>query len=272
LLAAIREDRGAKAEARDALKLGVRRHPNNELLHLALGRVELSLGQKADGLTALATAHRLHPSDEDVEREYKDALSHYGTDEDRVEAEVQQLVLEASGRVEIDDYKGARATLKAALDKSAKVPRLEALVHERMALVAMRKGEHQAARDELERALALEKSPSPLRAEALVSYSEVLISLSRALDAIRAAEEAIGIEPKNALAHANIGIAYSLKNDRDGAIKALGRAFDCGLSRKLTLDEFLAIGPAIDKLKSHPDFVAMVRRAWPASAYPPAPK
>jgi tetratricopeptide (TPR) repeat protein len=272
LLAAIREDRGAKAEARDALKLGVRKHPSNELLHLALGRVELSLGQKSDGLAALATAHRLHPSDEDVEREYKEALALYGTDEDRLEAEVQRLVLEASGRVEIDDYKGARDTLKSALEKSSKIPRLAAMVHERLALLALRKGEHQAARDELEKTLVLEKSSSPLRAEALVSYSEVLLSLDRTQDAIRAAEEAINIEPKNALAHANIGIAYAMKNDRDGAIRALARAFDCGLSRKLTLDEFLAIGPAIDNLKSHPDFVAMVRRAWPKSTYPPVPK
>jgi tetratricopeptide (TPR) repeat protein len=268
LLAAIREDRGATAEARDALKQGVRKHPNNGLLYLALGRLEIAVGHKTEGLAALATAHRLHPSDEDVEREYKEALARHGTDEDRVEAAVDQLVREAAGRVEIDDYKGARDTLKTALDRSGKIPRLVALVHERLALVALRKGEHQAARDELEKSLAADKAPSGLRAETLVSYSEVMLSLDRPQDAIRAAEEAIVIEPMNPLAHANIGIAHSMRNDRDGAMKALSRAFDCGLSRKLSLGEFLAIRP-IDKLKSHPDFGPMVRRAWPSSSYPP---
>jgi tetratricopeptide (TPR) repeat protein len=268
LLATLREDRNAKVEAREALMLGVRRHPSSAVLWLGLGRLELALGHSKAGIEAMASAHRLMPSDENVEREYNDALSRYGTDEDRVAAEVDRLVLEAAGRAELNDYKGALKTLQSALQKTAKVPHLAALVEQKIALVQLRHGDRRSAIDALEKSLALEKSPSELRADALISYSEALLGTKRVEDAIRAAEEAITIEPKNPLAHANLGIAKAMKNDRDGAMTALGTAFAFGLARRLTLTEFMTIGPPIDKLKNHPDFAPMVRRAWPHATYP----
>jgi tetratricopeptide (TPR) repeat protein len=269
LLATLREDRNAKIEAREALMLGIRRHPASAVLWLGLARLELSLGHSKQGLEAMASAHRLMPSDEDVEREYKAALAHYGTDEDRLSADIDRLILEAAGRAELDDFKGALDTLQMALIKAARVHHLTALVQQRMGLVHLRQGDRKAAAAVLEKALALEKDPTPLRAEALVSYAEALLGTNRADDAIKAAEQAIAIEPKNPLAHANLGIARAMKNDREGAMKALAAACDYGLSRRLTLTEFLAIGPPIEKLKAHPEFAPMLKRAWPKSPYPP---
>jgi tetratricopeptide (TPR) repeat protein len=271
LLATLREDRNARAEAREALILGVRRHPSSVLLWRGLSRIEIALGHGKAGIEAIAYAHRLTPSDEDIEREYKDTLARFGTDEDRIAADVDRLILEAAGRAEINDFKGAAETLQAALQKGAKVPRCAALVHQRIGLLSLRRGNRKDALAELEKALGSVPDSNALRAETLVSYSEVLLALNRADDAMRAANEAIRIEPKNALAHANLGIARAVKNDREGAMQSLSAAVELGLARRLTLAEFLAIGPPIDKLKNHPDFAPMVHRAWPKSQYPPDP-
>ena len=270
-MATLRSDRGSKMEARDVLREGLRLHAESEALWLALARAELALGRSREGLSAYATARRLHPDDETLEREYSEALARVGTDEDRAEADVQSLLLEATGRAEIDDLNGARDTLRAALGRAAKWPHLAALVRHKLAMVYLRQGEAKLALDEMEKLFAIEREPSDLRTDALVTYSEVLLALGRAEDAKRAAEQAIASAPKNTLAYTNLAIARVVTGDKEGAIDALHRAFDLGLARRLTLAEFLAIGPAIEKLKDHPDFAPMVRRAWPKSAYPSRP-
>jgi hypothetical protein len=68
------------------------------------------------------------------------------------------------------------------------------------------------------------------------------------------------------LAHANLGVALAASGDKDRAMTALKKACDLGLARRLTLQEFRAIGAPIDALKGRPDFDAMVKSAWPRAA------
>jgi tetratricopeptide (TPR) repeat protein len=268
LLSTLLSDRGAKEEARQTLQLGVRRFPANVLLRSSLGRVSLAMGRHREGIAALGEAHRLRPNDEDLEREYQEALRAHGTAEDRLEAELQPLLLEATGRYEIDDAKGAIEVLELALKKANGVPRLTALVHHRMAIAFLGSSKLAEAKRHLEAAMKDEKNNSELRADVLVSYAEVLLSEGKLAEAETAASEAIGIEPKNPLAYANLAIARSLAGNGDGAIDAFEHAFDSGLARRLTLKDFLAIGPPIEAIKNHPGFGAMVKRAYPSSEIP----
>ena len=269
LLATLLGDRGAKDEARQTLQLGVRRFPTSVLLLRALGRLSLAMGRHHEGISALGSAHRLRPNDEDIASEYREALRAHGTQEDRLEAELQPLLLEATGRFEIDDTSGAIGVLEAALSKSAAVPRLRALVHHRIAIVHLGTGELAKAKKHLEAAMTTEKEHSELRADLLVTYAEVLLSEGKLDDAEKAAGEAIEIEPRNPLALANLAIARSLAGNAEGAMTAFEQAFESGLARRLTLSDFLAIGRPIEALKGHPKFPAMVKRAYPSSEYPP---
>jgi tetratricopeptide (TPR) repeat protein len=269
LLASLLADRGAKEEQRQTLQLGVRRFPTSVLLLRSLGRLSLALGRHREGISHLGQAHRLRPNDEEIAAEYRDALKSHGTKEDRLEAELQPLLLEATGRFEIDDAKGAIGVLETALVKSAPVPRLRALVHHRIAIVHLGSGHLTEAKKHLVEAMSAEKNGSELRADVLVSYAEVLLSEGKLEEAEKAAGEAIQIEPKNPLAHANLAIARALAGNEEGAMSAFEAAFDTGLARRLTLSDFLAIGRPIEALKDHPGFTAMVKRAYPSAQYPP---
>ncbi len=268
LLATLLGDRGAQEEARETLQLGTKRFPSSVLLQQSLGRLSLAMGRHREGISALAEAHRLRPNDEDIEAEYELALAAHGTKEDRIEAELQPLLLEATGRYEIDDSAGAIEVLQTALAKTASVPRLRALVHHRLAMVHLGAGHLAQAKKHLEAAMRAEKDHTDLRAEVLVSYAEVLLSEGKLGDAEKAANEAIDIAPKNPLAYANLAIARSLAGNRDGAISAFEKAFDSGLARRLTLHDFMAIGKPIDALKAHPGFAEMVKRAYPSEYKP----
>jgi Flp pilus assembly protein TadD len=125
------------------------------------------------------------------------------------------------------------------------------------------------AKKHLVEAMSADKTATELRGEVLVSYAEVLLSEGKLGEAEQAANEAIQIEPKNPLAHANLAIARSLSGNSDGAMSAFEQAFDTGLARRLTLNDFLGIGPPIEALKKHPNFASMVKRAYPSSQYPP---
>lgn len=269
LLATLLDDRGKRDEARQTLQLGVRRFPSNVLLHRALGRMSLAMGRHREGISALGQAHRLRPNDEEIGREYQDALAAHGTKEDRLEAELQPLLLEAIGRYEIDDAEGALGVLEAALAKSKSVPRLRALVHHRMAIVHLGSGRLADAKKHLEEAMSAEKNGTELRADVLVSYAEVLLSEGKLPEAEEAANEAIAIEPKNPLAHANLAIARSLAGNADGAVSAFESAFESGLARRLTFSDFIAIGRPIELLEDQPAFRAVVKRAYPSAEYPP---
>lgn len=266
LLATAREDRGAKADARDCLRSGVVRHPSSDLLWVALARMELALGRAREALSAYATADRLRPSDEMLANEYRQALEKHGTDEEKKEAAVTELVLEASGRAETGDLRGAEQTLRLAREKAGKVSRLVALVDLKIAMVLVRRGEHAKALALLESVPKNGALDASMRAEANVASSEVLLALKRPKDAVRAAESAIQLEPRNVLAHTNLGVAFAASGDKDRAMEALKRACELGLARRLTYQEFMAIGAPIESLKSRADFDAMVKSAWPRSA------
>lgn len=262
LLATLHQDRSKNDEARQILLLGTRRFPSNGELLVALGRLSIGMGRTSEGISWLGQAHRLRPSDEDLADEYKNALARHGTPEDRLEAELSPLLLEATGRYELDDAKGAVDVLQQALKKSKGAPRLRALVHHRLGIVYLAAGQHGPAKEHLEAGLRDEKAPTALRAELLVSYAEVLLSVGKLAEAENAASNAIEIEPSNPLAHANLAIARAMLGDRTGAIEALEDAFEAGLARRLTLDDFMAIGP-IKTLEELPEFQAMVKRVYP---------
>lgn len=264
LLATVRIDRGAEDRARELLQSGVRRFPQSVLLWQGLGRLELSMGRQREGLSAIGAAHRLNPDDEALSEEYRDLLARYGTEEDRLEAIVHPLLLEAVGRFEIDDAEGALEVLATALKKADKSPRLRALVRSRLASVLVSLRRYDEARKHLALALRDAPTPSSLRAELLVTDSEVRLAGGDVQGAIQAASEAVAIEPKNPLAHANLGVSRAIAGNVSGAIDALYRAVDCGLGRRLTKEQFLGIGPPLEKLKALPDFQRLLEHGWPS--------
>lgn len=228
----------------------------------------MEAGNHREGIAGLAQAHRLRPNDQELTRQYEDALARHGTPEDKKEAEVQPLLLEATGRYELDDTRGALEVLKLALGKVNGMPRLRALVHHRLAVVHLGAGQLKEAKQNLEAAMREETRPTDLRAEVLLTYAEVLLSEGKLGEAEKAASSAIEIEPKNPLAHANLAIARSLAGDVKGAIRAFEQAFESGLARRLTLSDFLALGPPVEALEGHEQFVTMVKRAYPKATYP----
>ena len=264
--------RERSGEARRTLQSGIGRFPSNVDLLRALARVSIQVGRHRDGLRALARAHRLRPSDPELSREYQAVLARHGNSQERLEAELQPLLLEATGRYELDDADGALEVLKIALEKSRGIPGLSAMVHHRLATVQLGAGRLQEARGHLETALSKETGPTALRAEVLVSYAEVLLSQGHWAKAEKTAEQAVAIEPQNPLAFANLAIARSLGGKKTDAIRAFEKAFESGLARRLTLRDFLAIGPPVAGLEDHPDFEPMIRRAYPSSPYPPPPR
>jgi tetratricopeptide (TPR) repeat protein len=266
LLATAREDRGAKVEARECLRQGIAKYPSSDLLWVALARIEISTGRPREALSAYAHAERLRPADEVLANEYHDALERFGTDEEKRESIVSQLVLEAAGRAETGDLKGAEQTLKIAREKAGRVSRLLGMVDLKIAMVLVRRGEHSRALSLLEPLQRNNALDASLRAEAQVACSEVLLALKRPRDAVKAAESAIALEPMNVLAHANLGVAWAASGEKDRAMTALKKACELGLPRRLTFQEFMAIGPAIESLKARADFNAMVRAAWPRAA------
>jgi tetratricopeptide (TPR) repeat protein len=265
LLASVREDRGAHASARESLRQGLARHPSSDLLWLALARLELANGRHREALSAYASAERLRPQDEALANEYHDALERFGTDEERRAAAVAALVIEAAGRAEAGDHRGAQKTLAEAKERAGKVQRLIQLVDLRSALLLVRRGEHAKALALLEGIIKAGVVDAAIEAEVLIAASEVQLSLSRPKEAIRSAERAIVIEPRNVLAHANLSVAFAAAGEREKAIKALRKACELGLPRRLTYAELMAM-PAIRSLESHPEFEALVREAWPRTA------
>jgi tetratricopeptide (TPR) repeat protein len=216
----------------------------------------------------MGKAHQLRPEDQDLEREYQHALSEHGTKEERLEAEIFPLLLEATGRYELDDPSGAIDALNLALNKVKRVPRLSALVRYRIALVLLSTGEGKKAVHHLETALNGIRGDGQLKADVLVSYSEALLSVERVDAAAKAAASAVELDPTNPLGHANLAIARQRKGNADGAIEAFKVAFAKGLARRLSMAQFLAIS-SVDGLRSHPEFVPMVKSAWPRTPYPP---
>ncbi len=263
LLSTLQFERGDGASARETLRRGVARFEYSVLLWRSLGRPEISMGQAPAGLFALGRAHRLKPNDEPLKDEYHYALARYGSNADRAAAEVEPMLLDAIGRHELDDHEGAHRVLARALSRAKDVPQLAAKVHHRTAVIHLAEGRLKEARAHVQKALELEQKPSALRSLILLLQAELLISSEKLTEAAEAANSAIKISPREPLAHANLAIAKSLMNDVEGAFSALQKAFESGLARKLSKKEFLKIGPAIERLRSHPGFAELLRSAWP---------
>ncbi len=270
LLATLQADRGSRPQARETLQRGVRRFSSNALLWVALGRLEIALERHRGGISALGTAHRLKPNDAGLEEEYRNALAQYGSEEDRVEANIHPLILEATGRFELGDRAGALAVLQSALKTASPIPRLLALVHHRLGLVHLADGQIDKARVAHEKALGNSPPESELRSDILVSYSEILVALGHLQEAGKRAQEAIRLAPRNPLAHANLGIAESLRKRTLPAVEALGNAFRFGLARRLTRSEFFALGEAINRLRGNENFELLLKEAWPRSPKQPS--
>jgi tetratricopeptide (TPR) repeat protein len=270
LLSGLYESSGDREQARSVLEVGVRRYAYSVLLWQALARAEMAMSRYREGLSAMATAHRLRPDDDAVAEEYRFLLAKYGTPEDRREAQIHPLLVEAQGRLEIDDVQGAIMTLNEALKLSGPVKRLRGLVLFRLANVHLRQGEMEEADKTLGRALDEATEPTALRADILVARTEILLSREAYAEARAAAAEAAELAPQSPLPFANLAVALAMLGDKDGAIVNFGLAFDRGLGRRLTQEEFLSLGPSINLIRSHAQFAPMMRRAWPRLPYPPA--
>lgn len=262
LLASLESDAGEPDAALTTLRAATERFEHNTNLWLALARAEMSASQPRRGIRAYAQARRLAPQDENIDREYQYALTKHGTPEERIEAKVAPLLLEAVGRYELDDAKGAAATLQAALAAAKGAPKVEAKVHHRLALVAMSQGASKVAHKHFAAGLALLPGPSPERADLLLGYAELLVIDGRMQDAITAATEATTIDPEQPLAHANLAVAYAEIGKIDEALASLERAAHAGIARRLTRAALLQIG-GLSKLADDPRFDAWLDRTWP---------
>ncbi len=263
LLASLETDGGHDADALATLRTGADRFEHNTNLWLALARAEMAASNPRRGIRAYAQVRRLAPQDENIEREYQYALAQHGTDEEKIEAKVAPLLLEAVGRYELDDTKGAAATLTAALAAAKGAPRIEAKVHHRLALIALSEGASKKAHQHFAAGLALLPNPTPARAELLLGYAELLVLDGRMKDAIAAASEATSIDPDQPLAHTNLAVAYAEIGKIDEALAALDRAAKAGIARRLSRKALLQIG-GLSKLAEDPRFEAWLDRTWPA--------
>jgi tetratricopeptide (TPR) repeat protein len=255
--------RGAADEARRVLLRGRRRFPSSAPLLLALGRVERDTGRADAALATLAEAHRLRPDDEFIEGEYQRLLARYGTPEQKAEARVRPLIREASGRFELEDADGALATLAVALQRAGSHPRVRGEVRYRMALVELGRGRSRAALRHVKDALdGGEAIPPRLRTSLLLVQSEAYLSLTAYPAAAQASREAAAISDENPLAHANLALAELQLGHRAAAREALSRAIERGLSRLLTFDQLVELGP---QLLDDPSFDPLLDSGWPGA-------
>lgn len=268
LLAAVLEERGAGPEALEVLRRAARSFPHDAPTQLALARLAQELGRGPESLSAYDAALRLRPEDPALEQERDAAVARFGSAVEQLEVGVAPLLREAEERAELQDLEGAGEALRAALTLAAHEPRVAAVIRHRLAIVLVRQAEPARALAELERVLAVDGIAAELRAEVLVMSSEVLLGLGRAAEAAAAAEASIELAPEGSAGHTNLAIAYALLGRQHQAIEALSRAIDRGLARRITRAQLLAIGPAIEVMKRHPDFAALLRSAWPDDAVP----
>ncbi len=262
LLASLESDSGDAAAALATLRSGAERFEHNGTLWLALARAEMDAKHPRRGIRAYAKAQQLAPNDDNIAREYEYALTQHGTESERIEAKVAPLLLEAVGRYELDDVKGAAATLAVALKTAKGAPKLEAKVHHRLALLAMSQGDSKGAHKHFAAALALVPGARPPRADLLLGYAELLVLDGRIEDAIEAAKESVKIDPAQPLAHTNLAVAYAELGKIDQALASLERASETGLSRRLSRDALLQIG-GLSKLAEDPRFTKWLDRTWP---------
>ncbi len=264
-MADLARGRGDKGKARQVLLEGRRRFPESASLLLALGRLERDEGRTAEAMSLLRQGVRLHPRDELIAAEYEALLARYGTPKERKAAEIQPLLREAAGRYEIDDVEGARQTLRLARRRAAGFPCLEATVDHRLALVALTEGELGRADRALGTALD-ECSDDPLtRGDLLLTLSELRLAQQRWGEAEKAGRDALALSPADPLVWTNLALALAGLGRVEEALDAFEQAVDRGLSRRLTLDQLLALGEPVERLADKDRFRQLTRRGWPGA-------
>jgi tetratricopeptide (TPR) repeat protein len=123
------------------------------------------------------------------------------------------------------DLVGASTCFDAALD-AARSDRERALIYNKHALVAIARGDRDAAASVLETALATYAACVP----ALVNAGNLLLEAGDLDGAIARFQTAITLDPDYADAHHNLGVAYKRAGRRSDAVRELRRA--TGLERR----------------------------------------
>ncbi len=237
----------------------------NASLWSALASAEIAVGRPAAALDALGTAARLRPQDERLAAAHRGLVARHGSKEDRTRTEVDALILEASGRFELADTAGAKATLLEALERSRAWPDLRAKVRLRIGLVAMAERKFDEARRALRVARA-DADDDAMIAAADLALAELELAEGNYPEAERAAEAATARRPGDPLGHVNLALARAHLGDTERAIAALGAALSRGLAARLTRRELegLLVSAPWGANRSRVD--AMVADAWATSA------
>ncbi|MCA9552510.1 MAG: hypothetical protein KC933_20925 [Myxococcales bacterium] len=243
------------------LRSGVRAHPDAALLWQLLGRAALAEGDEDEGLEALDRARSLRPDDTLLAAEVARAEAAHGGAEARAQARIAPLIEEAAARFDAGDTDGALNALGAALKETHKAPIARAGVEHRVALVYLAKGALPKAQAHLQAGLSAAPAGDPVRAALLVTHADVLLAMGRPSDALISASAAAEITPGDPLAHANVAEARAQLRQPDEAMKALKRAVQAGLPRRLTRTQLQSLA-GLRTLEGRSDYKALVAAAW----------
>ncbi|MBI3665779.1 MAG: tetratricopeptide repeat protein [Acidobacteria bacterium] len=192
LLAQAYADQGEAAKAFEEVEAAWRAQPDRADYLLFEGRLYQKAGNPQAALKVLQQAARLDPGSAEVP--YSMGFSHY--------------VLE--------QYDEAAARLSEAIEKNPKFDRAYFL----LAIVKLTSGKAEEARDQLEKALALNRSNAYYRC----IYGMALTAQARFDEAVPALQGAIAASPNYALAHYQLGRALSLQQKYAAAVPELEKA------------------------------------------------
>ena len=259
---ALAADQAPTPEARlVSLRAAVRQHPDAPLLWQLLGRAALAAGHAEEGLAALDRAKGLRPDDPLLAAELSHAEAAHGGAEARAQAKIAPLVEEAAARFDAGDPKGALDALGAALKATGRAPVARAGVEHRIALVHLSLGALPKAQAHLQAGLDVAPTTDPIRAALLVSHAELRLAEGRPGDALISASAAAELSPNDPLAHANVAEARARLKQPEEAMKALTRAVQAGLPRRLTRAALESL-TGLRSLAARPDYRALVARGW----------
>ncbi len=250
--------------ALQTLRAGTRAHPRAALLWQLRGRLALTHNERKEGVDALSHAQRLRPDDAMLAAELKQALSQHGDNEARATIAISGYLEEATAAFERGDAKEAESALQSALLFTNKAPKTRADLRRRLALVFIAQDKLSDALLVVGAALLDVPEPSVLRAALLVTHADLLIASGDNNGALISASAAAEINPEDPLAHTNVAVARALRKEWAPALKALRRAIDHGLPRRLTRAEFMGI-EAFALAHEQENFVALVNEGWPAN-------
>ena len=214
---------GALQEAASLFEKAVRMAPAMADAHYLLGAVRSQLGQDAAALPSLERALAISPATAAYHGAHALALKGLGRREDALAAFGRQIALtpgDADAHFNLGnthlghDDKAAEAAWRAALALRADHPG-----------AALNLGNLLAQRKDWSGALAV-YAHTPGSAAALVGAAACLIALDRPDEAQAKARAATALEPANAAAWRNLGIALAARGRIDEALAAYGHAGD----------------------------------------------